>query len=170
MKYLTTVLILACSVNIAIAGLDEARKYDEVIAIYRFENALDSEPREFHGRLLGDAANIDVADNRWHHIAFTRYGDIYTLFLDGEVVERRYVDTYVGFFSDKTHVYVFSNKLNRNALVDDLGFFEIGFSVYEIRAIIDEGLDAFLQAMPVDPAEKIATTWASVKSQYSFRP
>lgn len=262
MKYFVATFIFACLASVAIAGLDQAGKYNEVIAIYKFEDTFDSGPREIHGELLGNATivelkrgkvlrigngdefqassdhflflipdfsivawiglkkheccftlgmrayeededtqittgqarldvfsdgniggwfqeaeqgrtlesnvqlishDVDVADFKWHHVAFTRYGDIYTLFVDGEIVERKYVDDYVSFSGDKTHIFVFGHELQGSAFIDDLVFLEIGLSVYEVSAIKNTGLDAFLEAMPVDPAEKVATTWATLK-------
>lgn len=265
MRIFITTFMFACLASVATAGLDQAGKYNEVIAIYKFEDTSDSGPRELHGRFFGDASivrsgrgkvlklandadfdatsdmflaltpdftvaawiglksccltiamrgynedetaefgerdigyagmnvnhdgnvsgwfdeiagertlgksislqstNVDVTDFKWHHIAFSRFGDIYTLFVDGEVVDRRYVDEYVSFFGDRTHLYIFTYDLKGNAFVDDAIFLEIGLSVYEIKAIMNSGLDAFLEAMPVDPADKVATTWAAVKSR-----
>ena len=110
----------------------------------------------------------NVSDNKWHHIAFTGYGGIYTLFVDGEVVARRHIDTYVSFISDKTNIYITNTKqhgkFKGNVFVDEVAFFELGFSVYEIRAIYRNGLQRFMKAMPVDPAGKIPTTWGKIKS------
>ena len=259
MRYFVATFIFACLTSIATAGLDQAGKYNEVIAIYKFEDVLDSGPRELNGVLLENAAivefkrgkvlrikkgdgfqassdqslaltpdfsvvawirlqtpeccvalemvgkdennhnvgrarigimkdgdiagwfevaeqerrlpihvnlwseGINVTDYKWHHVAFTRYGDIYTLFVDGEVVKRKYVDNYVSFFGQRTFINIFGGGLQGPAFIDDLVFLEIGLSVYEVRAIKDTGLDTFLQAMPVDPADKVATTWAAVK-------
>ena len=260
MKYFVATFIFACFTSVATAGLDQAGKYNEVVAIYKFEDVLDSGPRELNGALFKNAAivefkrgkvlrirkgdtfqassdqhlalipdfsvvawirlkppeccfgiemratdengwsvgrarisvmkdgniagwfekaererhlpihvhlwskNIDVANFKWHHVAFTRYGDIYTLFVDGEIVARKYVDDHVTFFGDRTHIYVFGTGLQGPAYVDDLVFLEIGLSVYEVRAIKNTGLNTFLQAMPVDPTDKVATTWAAVKN------
>ena len=51
--------------------------------------------------------------------------------------------------------------LTGSVLVDEVGFFEIGFSVDEVKGLYDDGLTDFLEAMPVDPREKVATTWGS---------
>ena len=259
MRYCVATLIFTCLTSIATAGLDQAGKYNEVIAIYKFENVLDSGPRGINGALLENAAldefqrgkvlrmrkgdgfqassdqplaltpdfsvvawirlktpeccfalemvgkdennhnvgrarisvmedgnlagwfekaeqerqlpihvnlwseDINVADFLWHHVAFTRSGDIYTLFVDGEVAKRKYVNDYVSFFGPKTFINIFGGGLQGPAYIDDLVFLEIGLSVYEVRAIKNTGLTAFLQAMPVNPADKVATTWAALK-------
>ena len=111
------------------------------------------------------STGVDVTDFKWHHVAFSRFGDIYTLFIDGKVVDRRYVDEYVSFLGDKAHIYLFGRYLQGSVFIDDLVYLEIGLSVYEIKAIMQSGLDSFLEAMPVDPADKVATTWAAVKNR-----
>ncbi len=111
--------------------------------------------------------DANVSDNQWHHIAFTRYADMYTLYLDGNVVGRRYVSDFISFVSDSTSIYAtntnWKGELNGNVLVDEMGFFELGFSVYEIRAIYKGGFNAFIKAMPVEPSDKIALTWGGIK-------
>lgn len=112
--------------------------------------------------------NQNVSDNRWHHIAFTKYADTYFLFVDGETVKKSPQTRYIGFVGDDTFVSISSSdrrttNLTGSVLIDEVAFFEIGFSVYEIKAIYDNGLPDFLEAMPVDPQEKVATTWANIK-------
>ncbi len=257
------VILITCIAGIATAGLDQSGKYNEVIAIYKFEDTLDSGPREIHGGLYGDAdivktnrgnvlkltndgwfsaskdlylaitsdfsmvawigvkpqsgifisldgydavgyseipvgsagiaagrdhlqghleaaaneitpantaylrsTDVDVADFKWHHVAFSRFRDTYTLFMDGKIVDRRYVDP-ISFISAKTRitVSVFDDSSQESVFVDDLMFLEIGLSVYEIRGILSSGLDAFFEAMPVDPADKVATIWGALKSR-----
>ena len=104
----------------------------------------------------------NISDNTWHHIAFTKYADTYTLFIDGEVVKKERIDAYLGFVSDSTLIIVTGTSdenLTGTVLVDEVGFFETGFSVYEVKGLYDDGLTDFLEAMPVDPRAKVATTW-----------
>lgn len=51
-----TILIFSLS---SFAGLDEAGRYDDVVALYHFENAEDSGPREFDGSLGENASIVD---------------------------------------------------------------------------------------------------------------
>ena len=53
---------------------------------------------------------------------------------------------------------------NQNTLVDEVGFFEVGFSAYEIAGLYEDGLETFLEAMPVESQGKLATTWGELKS------
>lgn len=113
-----------------------------------------------------ESENKNVADNKWHHIAFTKYANTYYLFIDGEIVKKHKTSDYLGFVSDNTFITLsIANDANISGsiFVDELGFFETGFSVYEIKGLYDDGLSDFLEAMPVDPQEKMATTWGELK-------
>ncbi len=115
-----------------------------------------------------DNTERDVADNKWHHIAFTQYGDYLNLFVDGQLAKREKLDQYMGFIGNETLIRIgVHNTIKSQILVDDLGFFETGFSPYEIKALRNSqsGLKGFLEVMPVDPADKVATTWGAMKSQ-----
>ena len=108
----------------------------------------------------------NVSDDKWHHIAFTRYERIYNIFIDGELATRRHLNDYLSVWGDKTSIYVTNanaqGSFSSRILVDELGFFESGFSVYEVRAI-RSGIDAFIEAMPVEAKGKLATTWGDIK-------
>ena len=115
-----------------------------------------------------DDTQQDVANNRWHHIAFTQYANHLNLFVDGKLVKREKFDSYLGFIGNSALIRVhYHGKIKGSIMMDDLGFFETGFSPYEIKALRNSkrGLKAFLEVMPVDPADKMATTWASMKSR-----
>ena len=260
LRFFLIVLVLLTPMGIATAGLDSAGLFDSVIAIYYFEDATDSGPREFDGSLLENASIVDngkvdkclrlqgedsfgmlntlflglndrefsittwiklgqqseefymalaghnddntfdgsitlsvqssgniqgdqvdfedeklvsiesenknVADNKWHHIAFTKYANTYSLFIDGEIVKEHQSNDYLGFVSDNTFITLSMNddtNITGSIFIDELGFFETGFSVYEIKGLYDDGLSDFLEAMPVDPQEKMATTWGELK-------
>lgn len=265
LRFFVIVLVLLASVSIATAGLDNAGRYDNVVAVYYFEDATDSGPREFDGLLLGNASianngkidkclkltgedgfgtidtlgfgitnrefaivawvklptqtdslgflvsgyddddtnvgailffiepsgNIsggqydfedskshsietsdqNVTDNKWHHVAYTKYANTYSLYIDGEQVKEDHYTNYVGFFGENTLISVDAYgdgdnpSLTGNVFIDELGFFETGFSTYEISGLYDDGLSGFLEAMPVDPQEKTATTWGALKQQ-----
>ena len=76
------------------------------------------------------------------------------------------MDDYLGFVSDSTLIAIRGESdedLTGTVLVDEVGFFETGFSVYEVKGLYDDGLTDFLEAMPVDPRAKVATTWGALK-------
>lgn len=261
MKHLISTLLTLTFVSLSIAGLDQAGRFDDVVAIYHFENAEDSGPRDFDGLLIENVSIVDngkidkclrlrnddwfgllddhhlaihcdfsivawlkmpsqsedfslmmtgrnddrtieglvslsvlssgnleglaadskdsksqiiesenenASDNQWHHIAFTKFSDTAFLFLDGEVVKKQRDTRYLGFVGDGTFISIAPSStdasLTGSVFIDEVGFFEIGFSVYEIKAIYENGLTDFLEAMPVDPQEKVATTWGKLKS------
>ena len=58
-----------------------------------------------------------------------------------------------------------SAENDQNTLVDEVGFFETGFSAYEIEGLYKDGLETFLEVMPVESQGKLATTWGGLKSQ-----
>ena len=109
----------------------------------------------------------NLSDNKWHHIAFTSYEGLYNLFIDGQLAARRQIDDPIYLWGDKTNIYVTNanakGTFNDSLLIDELAFFEDGFSIYEVRAVRQLGFDAFLQAMPVEPTGKLATTWGDIK-------
>lgn len=124
---------------------------------------LDSEEDKFESLASADR---NVSDNRWHHIAYTKNADTYMLFIDGEVVKTKHSDEDVGFVSDGTFIFIsgeFDVNLTGTVFVDEVGFFETGFGVFEIEEIYEEGLTDFLKALPVDPRAKVATTWGEIK-------
>lgn len=111
--------------------------------------------------------NLNVANNKWHHIAFTKYGHTYAIFADGVIVDAYHTNVYHESKSHISAVYIggTGDGIQGNAIIDNLGFFETGFSPFEIKAMYENGLYNFLEVMPVDPQAKIATTWGEIKAQ-----
>ena len=244
------------------AGLDHHGRFDEVIAIYRFENKDDSGPREYNGQTIKGATlanngkngkclklvkdstfgsiedfiigivgnfsitawiktnkvtgsivldagdsdisgfssialsieknkiyglihdseddetdgvvyeNHSVGNNKWHHIAFSLTEDFYRIFIDGKIVEEKRNEGYTGFVGRScrfegqrncgSHILIWSQS-NNPVYVDEVGFFETGFSVFEVQGLYKQGLTRFLEAMPVDNREKVTTTWGNLK-------
>ena len=56
-----------------------------------------------------------------------------------------------------------SPESTRKTLIDDVGFFETGFSTYEIKGLYEDGLATFLETMPVSPQGRLTTTWGEIK-------
>ena len=111
--------------------------------------------------------NRNIANEEWHHIAFTKYANTYSLFINGERVSKRYSTQYLGFTGDDiTDIYIGGTEdmnIRRSVYLEEVGFFETGFSVYEIKGLYNNRISNFLEAMPVDPREKATTTWAEIK-------
>ena len=262
MIFTLVILAILTSSGIVSAGLDDAGPYDNVVAVYYFEDATDSGPREFNGTLGENASIVDngkvnkclrlqnqdnfsmlntlflglverefsitawiklgqqsedfyiamaghnddgsfdgavflyvlssgnikgsqfnfedeetatiastdenIADGKWHHIAFTKYGNTLRLFIDAEVVKENRSTDYLGFVSDNTFITVTMSddtNISGNIFIDELAFFESGFSIYEIEGLYEDGLSDFLDAMPVDPQAKVSTTWGELKTR-----
>lgn len=107
----------------------------------------------------------NVSDNEWHHIAYTLFANTYTLFIDGKPVLTHEATVFPGYFGDRVLFLVTSPDSRRRTLIDEVGFFETGFSTYEIKGLYEDGLATFLEAMPVSPQGRLATTWGEIKSR-----
>lgn len=116
-------------------------------------------------KLVTDAQN--VTDDEWHYIAFTKYGHTYALFVDGKLIGDFHVSTYFQVQADLPLIFVGGsvNGIQGDAIIDNLGFFETGFSPFEIKSVYQNGLYNFLEIMPVDPQGKVATTWGEIKAR-----
>ena len=115
---------------------------------------------------------VPVFDNQWHHIVYTKnmrslLDSVHEVYIDGEVVAKgvRNVGGFLGFGGSGVSVNLLEDvPINGSIFIDDLGFFETGFSVYEVKGLYEVGLEEFLTAMPVDPKKKVSTTWGEIKS------
>ena len=116
--------------------------------------------------IIVNSKNQNIANNRWRHIAFTRYANTLSLYIDGRSVASHTTTTFPEFFGNYTCLEISgSSRINftGDVLVDDAGYFETGFSSYEIKGLYNDGLQSFLDVMPVDPGAKLATTWGTLK-------
>lgn len=136
----------------------------------------DGNLNAFHSNLFinGETINIssqehNIANDRWHHIAVARYADTTSLYIDGQSVASHYTTKFPEFLGNYTCLGIFGAAsgvdFTGDVLVDDAGFFETGFSPYEIKGLYNDGLKSFLDVMPVNPQGRLTTTWGSMKSQ-----
>ena len=119
---------------------------------------------ENHGLAI---ENHTLRDNKWHHIVYSKYAGNHMIFIDGKIIKREpaeYIRPVTGGF----YFISISNKskVPSTIYVDEVGFFERGLSIYEIRGLYNSNLTKFLKAMPVDPQAKKATTWGEIKRRY----
>lgn len=49
--------------------------------------------------------------------------------------------------------------------IDDLGYFQTGFSPYDVKDLYNDGLAEFLEIMSVSPQDRLTTTWGKLKTQ-----
>ena len=134
-----------------------------------FGGISDDEDNDFY---YTDNVDISINDGKWHHFAFTLAEDFYRVFVDGDIVFEEREDDYIGFLGFEGSIIVVNavkgaddRYLNKPAFVDEVGFFETGFSAYEIEGLYEDGLADFLEAMPVESQGKVATTWGELKSR-----
>lgn len=112
--------------------------------------------------------NQNVANNRWNHIAFTRYANTLSLYINGRNVASHTTTKSLEFSGNYTCLEIAGSagvNFTGNVFVDDAGFFETGFSSYEIKGLHTDGLKKFLEAMPVNPQGRLTTTWGEIKSR-----
>lgn len=120
-------------------------------------------------------SDTNIVDNEWHHVVFSLSEDFYSLYLNGTLLKRERNNGYVGFVVDETFVYITLSEnfdieegatASGELYVDDVAMFEVGLSIYEVQGLYEEGLEDFLEAMPVDSREKVTTTWGSLKKPF----
>ena len=107
----------------------------------------------------------NISNNKWHHIAYTLFANTYTLFIDGEPVRKHEATVFPGYFGDRVLFFISSPNSRRKTLIDEVGFFETGFSTYEIKGLYEDGLATFLETMPVSPQGRLTTTWGKIKTR-----
>ena len=89
-------------------------------------------------------------------------------FLNGEVMASQESKLYGRFMGNMTVLGIGTaeeKSLTGSAYFDDVGFFETGFSIYEIKGLYNDGLTKFLEVMPIDPQDKVTTTWGEIKNR-----
>ena len=87
------------------------------------------------------------------------------LFIDGKLVAKKYRGgaTFSGEF---TEIFIGSSSpLTGDVFIDEVGIFRTGLSAYDMQGLYNDGLTKFLETMPVNPQDRMATTWGQLKSQ-----
>ena len=107
----------------------------------------------------------NISNNKWHHIAYTLFANTYTLFIDGEPVQKNEATVFPGYYGDRVLFFIRSPESTRKTFIDEVGVFETGFSTYEIKGLYKDGLAKFLEAMSVSPQGRLATTWGEIKTR-----
>lgn len=118
---------------------------------------------------------VNVSNNRWNHIGFSVGNRILSLYLNGEKIKSVKLNTSPHTLCDTdTGVRIgmwdieedkITGQIHSSILIDDIGFFEADLSVYEIRGLYNSknGIQGFLEAMPINPADNVVTTWGDLK-------
>ena len=129
------------------------------------------EDNEDDDRYSTEDIEVSINDGKWHHFAFSLSEDFYRVFIDGNIMFEKRSDEYIGFLGfEGSIIGVFAvtgtdeREINKPAFVDEVAFFEIGFSSYEVKGLYKDGLSKFMEVMPVNPEGLVTTTWADIKS------
>lgn len=107
--------------------------------------------------------NADLPDTgRWLHVAFTNDGEMATLFIDGEVVAEGAVPGALRSIDDPLRIAQDCDRPNNvfTGMIDEVRLWNRALSEDDINTLKD--LSA--QATPVDPLDKLSTTWGNLKS------
>ena len=120
--------------------------------------------------ILVETEKQNVSDNQWHHITYTKYLDTYYIYVDGQPIIEKFeeINPLQRIFSaDATFMSIasFQGNLTGNVYVDDFVMLSIGLSPYEVKGLYEDGITTFMEAMPVNPQGRLATTWGAIKAQ-----
>ena len=110
----------------------------------------------------------NIFDGEWHHIVFAKRITTYTLYLDGEPVAEVFGEPDPKIEGEHAVFYVSDlsdDDLEGEVLIDDLGYFQSGFSPYDVKGLYNDGLADFLEIMSVSPQDRLTTTWGKLKTQ-----
>lgn len=121
----------------------------------------------------------DVADDQWHHIAATFDGQMKRIYVDGKLDDQIEAPAEVigagaarfGFIGIGSEAPAFDANVGPtwayNGLLDEFLLFHRPLSEDEIAHLATAPEDPFVDATTsVDPADKVSTTWGSLKSAY----
>ena len=104
----------------------------------------------------------NVNNNRWHHIGFVINQTHMRLYLNGNRVANHAVSGHSAFIGSGIDIGIGEGA---RGSVDDVGVFRNDFSDAQVRLIRNVGLGTIMSIAPVDPNDKVATTWATLKQQ-----
>ena len=124
---------------------------------------LSGEYIEFdNDRLISlETTGKNVNNNQWHHIGFVINDSYMRLYLNGHRIANKDISGYRSFLGDGSFIHIGEGA---RGLVDNAGFFEDDFSDADIKLIYDIGLEKIMSIAPVEPGDKITTTWGEIKS------
>lgn len=104
----------------------------------------------------------------WHHVAYTYDGEKRRLYLDGEIdTEGKTEKGRVR--ADADHVLVGSFVLWQlqwwlKASLEEIAIFNVALNAADMKAIAERGLADVLGFLSVTPQDRLASTWAKIKT------
>lgn len=112
----------------------------------------------------GDA---DWMKDKWYHVAWTLKGQHEIAYVNGvklDEFDKAHAGTKPG-----THPLEIGRRTGGGlpvlGAVDEVGIFKVALAEADIKTIYSRGLGAALGFTPVEPKDKLATTWADMKSR-----
>jgi hypothetical protein len=112
--------------------------------------------------------------NTWYHVAYVYDSSISyaALYINGSKEAENASQTfnisigakaYIGSFNDGVQCFF-------NGLIDEVGFFNVALTDDDIKNLTENGIERALGLASVFPKDKLAITWAMVKSQDRVNP
>ena len=133
----------------------------------RGQYGLFSESGTFKLRFETEGGRTDLnadlpATNEWLHVAFTNDGDMAKLYVNAEVVSEGDVPGVLKSVDDPLRIAQDCDRENNvfAGMIDEVRLWNRALSGDDIAVLMDLGANA----TPVDPKDKISTTWGSLKS------
>lgn len=106
-----------------------------------------------------------IVPGEWRHLAVTSSGNTeFKVYEDG-------VDVTVpaggaGWHIDTNEIAFGYDTECFNGILDDIGVFNVTLEEEDIQDIMEHGLNGALRISPVEPSDKLATTWANIRVKY----
>ena len=102
-------------------------------------------------------SNATVADGSWHHVAFTYDGEVERIYIDGDLDNEKRLEG-----DPTTTVPVIIGRPAFRGLIDEVFIGNAAISEDDVRRTFEDGIQDFILTA-VEPAAKLATTWALLK-------
>ena len=132
----------------------------------RAQYGLFSEGGTFKLRFETESGRNDInadlpATNEWVHVAFTNDGEMAQLYVNAEVVSEGDVPGVLRSIDDPLRIAQDCDRANNvfAGMIDEVRLWNRALSGDDIAVLMDLGANA----TPVDPKDKISTTWGSLK-------
>ena len=103
-------------------------------------------------------SNATITDGSWHHVAFTYNGEVERIYIDGDLDNDKRLEG----DPRTTTVPVIIGEPPFRGIIDEVFIGNAAISEDDVRRTVEDGITKFILT-PVEPAAKLATTWAAVK-------
>ncbi len=111
------------------------------------------------GRCMGNFnSHATIADGDWHHVAFTYDGTVERMYIDAELDDDKRMAEIPG----TNTAPVIIGRPPFRGLIDEVFIGNAAISANDVRRTFEDGIQDFILTA-VEPASKLATTWASLK-------